>query len=189
MNAELDRALVDKYAKIFKYRNEPVGLTAMGWGFDCGDGWYNIIDQLCSNIQNHINWTRSDRARGLIFQRALLRAIQGNRKPLEKIFTFINTEKSQAYAKTKVDEILKDPNSHIKVIKPSCEQVTAVQVKEKFGSLRFYYSGGDNIVKGMVRMAEAMSEVTCEECGAPGELRNGRWIRTLCDTHATSEVK
>jgi len=33
-------------------------------------------------------------------------------------------------------------------------------------------------------MAEAMSEVTCEQCGAPGEERGGGWIVTLCDTHA-----
>lgn len=62
-------------------------------------------------------------------------------------------------------------------------QLVATQVKEKFGTLRFYYDGGDDEIRGMVRMAEAMSAVTCEECGAPGELRHGGWIRTLCDTH------
>jgi hypothetical protein len=25
----------------------------MCWGFDCGDGWYNIIDSLCQKIQDH----------------------------------------------------------------------------------------------------------------------------------------
>jgi hypothetical protein len=61
--------------------------------------------------------------------------------------------------------------------------VTVVQVKEKFGTLRFYYDGGDDKIDGMVRMAESMSAVTCEKCGKPGGSTDGGWIRTLCDEH------
>ncbi len=62
-------------------------------------------------------------------------------------------------------------------------QVTVNQIKEKFGGLRFYYSGGDDVIDGMVRMAESWAAHSCEECGAPGKSREGGWIRTLCDTH------
>ena len=62
-------------------------------------------------------------------------------------------------------------------------QVTVNQIKEKFGGLRFYYSGGDDTIYGMVRMAEAWAGNSCEECGAPGESRQGGWIKTLCDHH------
>jgi hypothetical protein len=31
------------------------------------------------------------------------------------------------------------------------------QVKEKFGKLRFYYEGGDDVVRGLVLMAEVLS--------------------------------
>jgi hypothetical protein len=58
--------------------------------------------------------------------------------------------------------------------------VTLDQVKEKFGTLRFYYTGGDDIIDGMVRMAESMSGVTCEGCGNVGERRGGGWVRTIC---------
>lgn len=61
--------------------------------------------------------------------------------------------------------------------------VVIEQVKEKFGSLRFYYSGGDEYISGLVSLAESMSGVTCEECGDVGESRNGGWIRVLCDKH------
>lgn len=37
------------------------------------------------------------------------------------------------------------------------DQVVAEQVKEKFGTLRFYYRGGDEFVSGLVSMAEGMS--------------------------------
>jgi hypothetical protein len=62
-------------------------------------------------------------------------------------------------------------------------QVEVNQIKEKFGGLRFYYSGGDDEISGMVRMAEAWADIACEECGAAGTRRSGGWIRTLCDKH------
>jgi hypothetical protein len=67
--------------------------------------------------------------------------------------------------------------------RPVVEQVVVEQIKEKFGGLRFYYSGGDDTVAGMVRMAEAWADIACEECGAAGKRRSGGWIRTLCDHH------
>jgi hypothetical protein len=36
----------------------------------------------------------------------------------------------------------------------------------------------------MVRMAEGMSGVTCEECGNPGKTVGGGWLTTLCKEHA-----
>ena len=62
-------------------------------------------------------------------------------------------------------------------------QVTIDQIKEKFGGLRFYYSGGDDAIDGMVSMAESWAAHSCETCGAPGERRDGGWIKTLCDHH------
>ena len=96
----------------------------MCWGFECGDGWYNILNLLMSNIQHHIDW------------------------------------------KNKKEQVV--------------PQVTLDQVKEKFGTLRFYYTGGDEYISGLVSMAESMSAVTCESCGNPGEQTGGGWIKTTC---------
>jgi hypothetical protein len=74
-----------------------------------------------------------------------------------------------------------------RTVPESIPQVTLDQVKEKFGTLRFYYTGGDDEISGMVRMAESMSGVTCEECGNPGERRGSGWIYTACDTHTKPE--
>lgn len=62
-------------------------------------------------------------------------------------------------------------------------QVKIEQIKEKFGTLRFYYQGGDDFIHGAVWFAEGMSGMLCESCGAPGERRHGGWVRTLCDVH------
>jgi hypothetical protein len=55
------------------------------------------------------------------------------------------------------------------------------QVKEKFGGLRVYYSGGDGYVGGLVGMASAMSYKICEACGERGSPNKSGWIVTLCD--------
>ncbi len=68
------------------------------------------------------------------------------------------------------------------------EQVVAIQVKEKFGGLRFYYDGGDEQITGMVRMSESWASHTCETCGDAGEHRVvGGWHYVACDKHARKD--
>ncbi len=55
------------------------------------------------------------------------------------------------------------------------------QIKEKFGGLRAYYYGGNDYIRGMVRMAECWSYKTCERCGEKGSVDKRGWILTLCD--------
>ena len=64
------------------------------------------------------------------------------------------------------------------------EQVVAIQVKEKFGGLRFYYNGGDEYINGLAAMAEAMSYSLCEVCSDKAAPTQGGWIRTLCEKHS-----
>lgn len=64
-----------------------------------------------------------------------------------------------------------------------CPEVIVDQIKEKFGGLRFYYTGGDDRVYGMVTMAESWAGHACEICSKPGKSRNDGWIKTLCDDH------
>jgi hypothetical protein len=58
----------------------------------------------------------------------------------------------------------------------------AVQVKEKFGSLCFYVTGGDDYICGLIDMAESMSYRICTECSNQSTPQKNRgWIYTLCD--------
>ena len=59
--------------------------------------------------------------------------------------------------------------------------VRAEQVKEKFGTLRFYVNNYIDPVEALIEAAEDASARTCEECGRPGTLRQGGWWLTLCD--------
>ena len=132
MKQELDKLLCEKYPKMMVNRNKDMMETCMCWGFECGDGWFNILDQLMGNIQHYTDWN--------------------------------NTNFEKGYTQYK-----------------QVPQVTLDQVKEKFGTLRFYYSGGDEYISGMVTMAEAMSGCTCERCGNPGKQTKGGWIKTICE--------
>jgi hypothetical protein len=59
------------------------------------------------------------------------------------------------------------------------------QIKEKFGTLRFYFSCGMEMyetVNDIVSKWETISGKTCELCGDSGSLRTDRsWWSTLCD--------
>jgi len=59
------------------------------------------------------------------------------------------------------------------------------QVKEKFGTLRFYWVNNiqgifGEIAEDLVENAEARSGFICEECGKYGKLRGQGWVVTLC---------
>ena len=180
MSPELDEGLVVKYPKIFKNRYGSMQETCMMWGFENGDGWHTIIDNACSLIQSHIDWTRKSRAGALRYNRALSKALNGDQTALINYYSpndKIPTDRTYII----VDKALAD--SKFREVPNACSQVTANQIKEKFGTLRFYYSGGDDYVDGIVRMAESMTAVTCEECGAPGTTGGRGWISTLCEVH------
>jgi hypothetical protein len=80
----------------------------------------------------------------------------------------------------------------------------ADQVKEKFGTLRFYFSmpaagdhqhaieqfgsmtslrsvAGIESIQALISDAGEKSATICEHCGAPGTFREGGWCRTLCE--------
>jgi hypothetical protein len=65
-----------------------------------------------------------------------------------------------------------------------------VQVKEKFGGLRFYVRldgrrlSQDDAISRRIGAAMQESLHTCEICGQPGTLQENRCIKTLCDEHA-----
>lgn len=114
--------------------------------FECDDGWFDILNNLCFGICNYVKNNRRQY------------------KLLNENATFDDVVINNPYPKV-------------------------AQVKEKFGTLRFYISGGNQYIDGLIDMAENMSATTCEVCGNIGEGRSESWIRTLCDAHAKNDIK
>jgi hypothetical protein len=122
MRKELTEKLYNKYPKMFKQHSLPLTQTAMCWGFQCDDGWYDLIDNLCYRIQTTIDL---------------------------------------------------NPGKY--------PQIEVTTVKEKYGTLRFYYSPYNAYFDGMVEMAEQMSGITCEICGSTEKVEQTKgYILTLC---------
>ena len=124
MKKELQDKLYTKYPKIFRQKDLPKEESCMYWGIDTEDGWYWLIDSLCSSIQ----WTI-------------------------------------------------DHNPHLNI-----PQVEAEQVKQKFGGLRFYFSGGSLDISGMVHYAENLSYKICENCGSIKNVTQTKgYVQSLCE--------
>jgi hypothetical protein len=84
----------------------------------------------------------------------------------------------ERWAKIPADEkaslLLKGEDSGLRV----------VQVKEKFGTLRFYVDNADDAMYKRIHKAEHDSSSVCEICGKPAKLDESMaWVRTLCPDH------
>jgi hypothetical protein len=156
MKAELQEKLYQKYPEIFQQKDLDMTLTAMCWGISCGDGWYNILDVLCGELQELVNNPKRD--------------LELYEKLLEEA-KFKNDEEGEIVWTEKV------ANAKEKII----PQIQAVQVKEKYGTLRFYTDTYNSEISALISFAESMSAITCEQCGAPGSQTGGGWIQTKCD--------
>lgn len=120
MNPKKTKLLFDRFKHFFKDRDD-VKKSLMYFGFEHGDGWYNILENLFLEIEK------------------------------------LNPQDDFGF----------------------------VQIKEKYGALRIYFTPHREDIDLLVAQAEGKSLLTCEECGETGRLRTeGRfWINTLCDAH------
>lgn len=55
-----------------------------------------------------------------------------------------------------------------------------LQIKEKYGELRYYTSFSTDDIYEVIELATAASRSICEECGQPGEVFGKTWIYTRC---------
>jgi hypothetical protein len=125
----------------FLHDGHPLLFTNSQVGFECGDGWFDLLNVLFYQISQYL----------------------------------------EEHPELKI---------HIN------------QVKEKFATLRFYYditdtskestkkTYYDDEIFAYVRLAESLSSIICEECGAMKtqtvnvQIRKGGWMTTLCDACA-----
>lgn len=120
MKRELEEKLVAEFPTFFKdYRGDPIN-SCLAFGLTCSDGWFDLIYQLCKDIQ----------AAG------------------------------------------------------TGKDFNVLQVKEKFGGLRFYVCGANDEIHKLIEAAESKSYKLCEVCGAQGQLtQRNHWLQTLCEIH------
>lgn len=161
MRDDLDKALVEKYPLIFKNRYADMKETAMCWGFCVGDGWYPLIDTLCGMLYSDYNSAKS----------SYDYILKNLGKP--KFGSGVWSDSDLAEAKARLDEA-------------EAGVPVASQVKEKFGTLRFYVWAAKPEHHNYINFAEELSGTICEKCGATHDVQtwNMGWMTTLCREHA-----
>ncbi len=127
-------------------------------GMECGDGWFHLINTALINISHHIQHLKNQNTHFQKIKDSVL-----NHQPVD-------------------DYWLKKYNNN-ELTPFTIPAFSIEQVKEKFGTLRIYYTSGDQYIEGVVSSIANLSSTTCEECGNVGKLRNVGWMKTLCDTH------
>ena len=56
MKPELEKQLFKRFPKLFPKEDRGNTMKSlMGFGFECDDGWYHLIDNLCETIQSYID--------------------------------------------------------------------------------------------------------------------------------------
>jgi hypothetical protein len=184
MKSELQQKLLNKYPQFFsthlkiyvgkaplekeihKLLDQKEMIIPIQFGFECGDGWYTILDTLMDNIQWHLE--NENRIRDNEFKYLWMWKLQAYLR--RKYYT-----KKKVYAFT---EWLYDTAPRKKQYPIT---VSVNQIKEKFGGLCFYYTGGDKIIEGMVDCAQSLSYRTCETCGTTKNVGQTKgWIYTCC---------
>jgi len=120
MNNANTEYLYKNFPSLYKQAGEHPTRTCMCWGFECGDGWFDLIKRLSERLKEISERTGGD--------------------------------------------------------------IQAEQVKEKYGTLRFYINGGDEEAYKAIDRAERESSHTCELCGNnKGRLIDQfGWWRVLC---------
>lgn len=84
----------------------------------------------------------------------------------------------------KIEKILDEYSERYKVVEgeeSETIEIFAVQVKEKYGTLRFYMSCETDEIIDLISDAEALSSQTCESCGEPAKMRGKFWLEVKCD--------
>lgn len=111
MTPENTAKLYSAFPRLYRGKEKNPQESLMCWGFDCGDGWFELIWKLSTDIENA----------------------------------------------AKCDGL--DPDGD--------EWPEAVQVKQKFGALRFYVRNASDAIRNMIAKAVEESERICEATGKP----------------------
>lgn len=150
LNKENTQKLIDRFG-MFRKNIDPT-LPFPMFGIECGDGWFDLIWNLCLELEK--------------LDDKNLAEIKDNKKAKHLL---------QGYS----------------------VGLEVHQVKEKFGSLRFYVSsstnemqGITNEMQGVINKAGGDSSYICELCGEDAIMCDSdKWIRTMCPDCANKDDK
>ena len=189
MKKELATILREKYPTLSQDYGGDMTKTCMAWGFECGDGWYNILDELFEKLTDS-KYSGTFKSVDREFRNRFCEKLNWS---IHTILHNINIHISHKMPVYKITEFLK---KHIfqkitNIEDYQFDGIVLAQVKEKFGTLRVYINGCPNEIFEEVHqhigVAEIKSGETCETCGKPGKRIGDGWVRTICEKCSNKE--
>lgn len=182
MNIKLQKKLFKKYPRLFVHKDTSVQQSSMAFGIETGDGWYNLLDNLCSwiyfnmeaNCHSYpvVEFTQIKEKFGLL-----------------RIYYSARVMTEKEYNETKKYHILL-PSTYYRY----CGKTTLWQKIKRYALKKYYgesspFDGAEGI-SGAICFAEYLSGTICEICGKPGKtVEINKWYSTLCPECEKNERK
>lgn len=181
MTSKLDKQLCDKYPKIFKNRrSSPGNDSLMRFGFECGDGWYHLLDCLCNALTYTYESSTDLRLDG---------------RPVPEGLSWKDPSHGSYYWPYKgCPQIVAD---QVKEKFGGLRFYYHFEYDEEFLKMAELYPNTAEMIRkiqhnytnGIVHAFEAASYMTCEITGLPGIMHiGGGWMRTLNPEHAANHL-
>jgi hypothetical protein len=69
MDKKLEQKLVEKYPTLYSKYGGDIKKTCMGWGMECDNGWFNLLDELSAQLEplNIVAEQIKEKFGGLVF--------------------------------------------------------------------------------------------------------------------------
>ena len=158
MDKKLELKLVKKYPSLYRDYNGDMKYTCMYWGFSCGNGWFNIIDNLSKQITD-------------LEKKYKIKVIADQVKEKFgglRFYYHVYDKPTQKIRKHWFQNLMY--NNKL--------------AKQYWAIIRFrtkFYKTPIEKVSCYIGKAESLSYKTCEVCGKPGCTNNDGWVSTLCN--------
>ena len=175
MKEELNDKLIKKYPKLFTDHDKGPTETLMCFGCDCGDGWYNLLDQLFGYIT-----TLMERKLAVDYTEEYKKLHKGEENYYTEhcVYKFlppqiILTQVKEKYGTLRV--------YHHSMFDDIPENIWAnLDLKEFYRQMKEY----DSKIEHAIDFAEYLSSITCDVTGGEGKLYTHGWYRVLSDEEA-----
>lgn len=166
MSPELENKLIKKYPDLFRDVNKSPMESCMCWGTEFGDGWFDIMDNLCGYL--------TDLRKSRYFSLRLKEEINGSEYYNLYCPEIVFLQTKEKYGTLCIYWNFKEAENS--------EELRSRLVKPEL--LDEYTEKYYNIVQGAINFCEYLSSRTCEVTGRPGKLYTKGWCVTLCKEEA-----
>ena len=161
MSPELEHKLIKRYPGLFRNVNKSPKETLICFGAECGDGWFDILDNLCGFIIH-----------------------------IQKCHSYFLTKRDgkciDFHCPDVVFDQIKEKYGTLRVYWHFSDlnyEELASQLKDT-ESLDTYINRYSEMIESVISFCEYLSSKTCEVTGKPGKLYSKGWCVTLCKEEA-----